>query len=429
VRSISLTLSFPFFFSFFFSTNDCGNLELAPPFHQMVSLAAVTYRSILKRVNAASRHYEHDARKVVRSVFGINIALEALLASNIVGKVPLPLSSFSEDGSLNISGEQQRKANVALVRFVASRCFRHCATNLPPTIAIAAGFDVIRRLQYSVPLAEAEANFRVASASKVILLSDDQERDPMDGVLSVAEPKVIVPVEGPEARELYRAMLPSACVECDPFHVVTRMFTYRFDFAAVALEAESAWAKDPLSGVKGEDALSDSAASKSLPHQLPTSASIVSGNGVVEVAIRTNFVGLSEQKSSGDDEDDTEVSKGVVHCFQYHVSIRNLTKRNSAGSVRLRLLSRHWAFTSLAEAGSHSTVHEVVGPGVIGEFPHLGPGDCHTYVSGTSLTSPTGFMKGLFQLVQTPSALPLAQLKKEQCVCFDAVVPTVALLG
>jgi ApaG protein len=43
-------------------------------------------------------------------------------------------------------------------------------------------------------------------------------------------------------------------------------------------------------------------------------------------------------------------------------------------------------------------VHEVKGPGVVGEQPILRPGDSYEYTSGTPLTTPSGIMSGSYQM-------------------------------
>lgn len=54
----------------------------------------------------------------------------------------------------------------------------------------------------------------------------------------------------------------------------------------------------------------------------------------------------------------------------------------------------------------------VHGVGVVGEQPVLGPGERFEYTSGTPLSTPTGFMRGLYHMVETDSG---AQ--------FDVVIP------
>ena len=56
--------------------------------------------------------------------------------------------------------------------------------------------------------------------------------------------------------------------------------------------------------------------------------------------------------------------------FHYTITITN------EGDDTVQLLSRHWVIT---DASGHT--EEVVGPGVVGEQPVLGPGESFTYTS------------------------------------------------
>ncbi len=74
--------------------------------------------------------------------------------------------------------------------------------------------------------------------------------------------------------------------------------------------------------------------------------------------------------------------------FAYRVRITNL------GQVATTLQSRHWIITDGAGA-----VHEVNGPGVIGQQPTLGPGETFEYSSFCPLPTPTGNMRGTYHMV------------------------------
>ena len=74
--------------------------------------------------------------------------------------------------------------------------------------------------------------------------------------------------------------------------------------------------------------------------------------------------------------------------FAYTITIRN----NS--DVPARLLTRHWVITD-----GHGKVEEVHGEGVVGEQPHIGPGDYFRYTSGTVLDTPVGTMQGSYQML------------------------------
>lgn len=75
--------------------------------------------------------------------------------------------------------------------------------------------------------------------------------------------------------------------------------------------------------------------------------------------------------------------------FQYTVRITNL------GTETVQLMNRHWIITDALEQ-----VHEVKGPGVIGEQPVLAPGESFKYSSWCPLKTPTGMMRGTYQMVR-----------------------------
>ena len=81
------------------------------------------------------------------------------------------------------------------------------------------------------------------------------------------------------------------------------------------------------------------------------------------------------------------------YVFAYHITITNV------GETEVQLMSRHWVITD----GS-GVVHEVKGPGVVGEQPKLKPGEKHAYSSFCPLTTPTGNMRGSFQMINTRGA-------------------------
>ena len=76
------------------------------------------------------------------------------------------------------------------------------------------------------------------------------------------------------------------------------------------------------------------------------------------------------------------------YAFAYTVTITN------RGTLSARLVARHWVITDAAD-----NTHEVRGLGVIGQHPHLEPGESFTYTSGTMLDTPTGLMHGSYQMV------------------------------
>ena len=96
----------------------------------------------------------------------------------------------------------------------------------------------------------------------------------------------------------------------------------------------------------------------------------------IRVAVQTRY--MSEQS-------DPDASRYV---FAYTITIRN------EGLVAARLLARHWLITD-----ANGKVHEVVGDGVVGEQPHLQPGEDFRYSSGTVLETPVGAMEGSYQML------------------------------
>ena len=74
--------------------------------------------------------------------------------------------------------------------------------------------------------------------------------------------------------------------------------------------------------------------------------------------------------------------------FAYHITITN------KGEAEVQLLNRHWIITN-----GEGIVQEVKGEGVVGEQPKLGPGQKHQYSSICPLTTPTGNMRGSFQMI------------------------------
>lgn len=76
------------------------------------------------------------------------------------------------------------------------------------------------------------------------------------------------------------------------------------------------------------------------------------------------------------------------YVFAYTVTIRN------EGLTAARLLRRHWIITD-----GNGEENEVRGDGVVGEQPHLQPGEGFRYTSGAILRTPVGTMRGSYQLV------------------------------
>ena len=87
--------------------------------------------------------------------------------------------------------------------------------------------------------------------------------------------------------------------------------------------------------------------------------------------------------------------------FAYTITITN------QGSVGVQLMTRHWIVTDGDE-----NVQHVRGEGVVGEQPHIMPGENYQYTSGTVLETPVGTMEGSYQLIADDGAQIDAEIPK-----------------
>ena len=85
--------------------------------------------------------------------------------------------------------------------------------------------------------------------------------------------------------------------------------------------------------------------------------------------------------------DDQSEPESDRYVFAYTITISN------NGEVPARLISRHWVITD-----ANGKVQEVTGDGVVGEQPHLNPGEEFRYSSGAVLETPVGAMQGLYRM-------------------------------
>jgi ApaG protein len=95
----------------------------------------------------------------------------------------------------------------------------------------------------------------------------------------------------------------------------------------------------------------------------------------IRVQVSTNYVDDQSRPESG------------RYVFAYTITIAN------KGDVPVRLISRHWIITD-----ANGKVQEVSGDGVVGEQPHLNPGEKFRYSSGAVLETPVGAMQGLYRM-------------------------------
>lgn len=75
------------------------------------------------------------------------------------------------------------------------------------------------------------------------------------------------------------------------------------------------------------------------------------------------------------------------YVFAYTITIMN------KGDEPAKLLNRHWVITD-----SNQKIQEVRGEGVVGEQPHLKPGEQFVYTSGTMLETSVGTMRGSYEM-------------------------------
>lgn len=90
-------------------------------------------------------------------------------------------------------------------------------------------------------------------------------------------------------------------------------------------------------------------------------------------------------KSQYLDEQSRPESHQYVHA--YTIRIEN------AGPLSVQLLSRRWLITD-----AHGDCQEVQGMGVVGEQPHIAPGESYIYSSGAVIATPTGTMEGAYEM-------------------------------
>ena len=101
---------------------------------------------------------------------------------------------------------------------------------------------------------------------------------------------------------------------------------------------------------------------------------------------------------------DQSVPENNQFVFAYTVHMEN------RGDIAARLLTRHWIITD-----AEGKTEEVRGPGVVGEHPHLHPGESFEYTSGAILKTPVGSMMGSYQMRDDNGDL------------FDATIPVFTL--
>jgi ApaG protein len=92
------------------------------------------------------------------------------------------------------------------------------------------------------------------------------------------------------------------------------------------------------------------------------------------------------------------------YAYAYTITITN------NGETGAQLRTRRWLIQD--ESGE---TEEVIGEGVIGQQPHLSPGESFKYSSGAVISTETGTMKGTYGMIS------------DQGQRFDAVIPEFTL--
>ena len=92
------------------------------------------------------------------------------------------------------------------------------------------------------------------------------------------------------------------------------------------------------------------------------------------------------------------------YAYSYTITITN------NGETGAQLRTRRWLIQD--ESGE---TEEVIGEGVIGQQPHLSPGESFKYSSGAVISTETGTMKGSYGMIS------------DQGQRFDAVIPEFTL--
>ncbi|WP_417456321.1 Co2+/Mg2+ efflux protein ApaG [Kordiimonas sp.] len=92
------------------------------------------------------------------------------------------------------------------------------------------------------------------------------------------------------------------------------------------------------------------------------------------------------------------------YVWAYRIKITNTSNKP------VQLLNRHWIITD-----STGGIQEVKGVGVIGEQPVIRPNETFIYTSGTPLGTPSGFMRGSYEM------------QREDGMMFSATIPAFSL--
>ena len=109
----------------------------------------------------------------------------------------------------------------------------------------------------------------------------------------------------------------------------------------------------------------------------------------IHVSVETHYIAERSEPMDGS------------YVFAYTITITN------RGSVGAQLMTRHWIVSDSDEREQH-----VRGEGVVGEQPHLNPGEWFQYTSGVILETPVGTMEGSYQMIADDGSLFDAKIAK-----------------
>jgi ApaG protein len=115
-------------------------------------------------------------------------------------------------------------------------------------------------------------------------------------------------------------------------------------------------------------------------------------NCEIRIEVATDYI---------DEQSEPDIGRYV---FAYTITIANM------GTTPARLIGRHWLITD-----ANGKVQEVRGDGVVGEQPHLNPGEKFRYSSGAVLETPVGAMQGSYRM------------EADNGTSFDAPIPPFTL--
>lgn len=107
----------------------------------------------------------------------------------------------------------------------------------------------------------------------------------------------------------------------------------------------------------------------------------------IDIGVETMFIAEQSDPEDG------------RYVFAYTITIAN------GGTVAAQLINRHWVITD-----ADGKVQEVRGPGVVGEQPHLNPGEEFRYTSGAIIETAVGSMRGEYEMVADDGARFMAPI-------------------